>query len=257
MPTTRDLNIFKYTDYGAPVIYQKPDYRTSQNRAHHFTLSVEKQFVPSKTHVLCADLKNSWNDYRPKSESSNEFSWKINRYRHHREDLAPSSSVVRYNHNFTDKIKVKGVVVPLNLYRSSLTDFPALTKLPREPKIVVTKQPKINYDWKETHFTETTGYFPHSDCLISTTHLDFHPHENYGTARTNLIVRSERPFNADVAAFIPNSKLVGQNPLRNEYNNEIVRDISRVIPPSFDRIVPNRSKFVKNFGLTTEMSSSY
>jgi hypothetical protein len=237
MTTTKDLNIFKYTDYGNPVIYQKSDYRTSQSRAHHFTLSAGRKFVPAKVHVLCDDLKNSWNDYRPKSETFKEFSWKINGKRNHREDLAPPLTSVRYNRNFTDRVKIKAAVIPLNYYRSSFTDVPPFTSLPREP--------------------ETAGYFPYADCLLSTTQLDFYPHPNYGTARTNLIVRKELPFNSDVASFIPNSKLINKNPLRNEYSNLITRDVSHLIPPAYDRIVPNRSKFVKNFGLTSEMSSNY
>jgi hypothetical protein len=257
MSTNKDLNVFKYTDYGNPIIYQKSDYRTSNNRAHRFTFSAEKHFVPSKAHVLCEDLKNTWNDYRPKSESSKEFSWKINAKRNHREDLAPSSSSVCHLHNFTDKVKTKGAVFPLNLYKSRFTDVPPFVSLPREPKVVVADQPKIEYRWRETHFTDTAGYFPHTDLLLSTTQIDFHPHSNYATARTNLIVHKELSFNADVASFIPKSKLIKQYPLRDEYNNMNTRDVSRFIPPSFDRIIPNRSTFVKNFGLSTEMTSSF
>lgn len=257
MSSGKSLNVFKYTDYGDPVIYQKSDYRTANNRAHRFTLSAEKKFVPTKSHVLCEELKSNRDSYRPKSESSKEFSWKINSSRFHREDLAQAAPTVRHNHQFTDKIKTAGAIVPLNLYKSRFTDIPPFTNLPREPKISTFKQPNIEHNLKETHFTNTEGYFPHADPLVSTTQLDFCPHLNYATARTNLIVRKDLPFNSDVAFFIPESKLIKQYPLRQQYSNENVRDISRFIHPSFDRIVTNKLKFVKNFGLTSEMSSNY
>ena len=250
----KNLNVFKYADYGDPIIYQKSDYRTSNARAHRFCRSVEKHFVPLKTHKLCEELTKGWSDYRPKSESSKEFTWKINPHRNHREELAPSLTSVHYNHQFSDKVKAAAPIIPLNSFKSrEAFQFP----LPREPKIVVIEPPKIEYQWKETHFTDTDGYFPHADMLVSTTELDYHLHPNYASAKTNLIVRKELPFNSEVAFFIPNSKLLNEYPLRDKYQSMHLKDVAKFPCPSYDRIVPNRAKFVKNFGLTTEMSSSY
>lgn len=254
MNAKNSLNVFKYTDYGDPIIYQTPDYRTSNARAHRFCRSVEKHFVPSNCHVLCEELKSGWSDYRPKSESSKEFSWKVNSNRNHREDLAPSSSTVRYLHQFGDKVKTAAPIHPLN---DCKTRYTFDISLPREPKIIAVEPPKIEQLWKETHFTDTDGYFPHADTLLSTTELDFHLHPDYPTARTNLIVRQELPFNSDTAFYIPNSKLLNENPLCEKYCNLNMRDVARFTCPSYDRIVPNRSNFVKNFGLSTEMSSNY
>lgn len=239
------MNVFKYTDYGDPIFYQKPDYRTANARAHRFCTSDERQFVPNKNHVLCNELKiGSCNDYRPKSESSKEFTWKINSARYHREELAPVSSSVRYTHQFTDKVKSSGVVLPLNEYKTVARDVALF--LPREPVTTIpTTKPKITQLFKETHFTNTEGYFPLADPLVTTTELDYRPHTNYDTARTNLIVRKELPFNSDAAFFIPKSRLINGNPILNVHRN------------SFDRIVPSRNDFVKNFGLTSEMSSNY
>lgn len=257
MSASKGVNIFKYTDYGDPIIYQKSDYRTSNARAHRFILSTEKNFVPSKSHVLCNELSRSWTDYRPQSESAKEFSWKINSKRFHHEDLAMLAPTVRYLHQFTDKMKSNGVVIPLQHCKTQSTDIPAFTRMPREPIMSIVHAPKVEYKYKETHLTNTEGYFSNADPLVSTTTLDFHPHPNYATARTNLIVRKELPFNSDVAFFIPKSKLINENPMRKKYSNENMRDVSKFIHPSFDRIIPNRCNFVKNFGLTTEMSSNY
>lgn len=249
-----NLNVFKYTDYGDPVIYQNPDYRTANAIAHRFCQPQEKNFVPARSHILCEELKTAWSDYRPRSESSKEFSWKINPNRNHREDLAPALSGVQYLHQFSDKVKANGPIFPIKNYKNRFT-FDA--SLPREPKIVTVEPPKIQQIWKETHFTDTDGYFPFADKLLSTTELDFHLHSNYSTARTNLIVRNKPPFNCDEAFFIPKSKLLNENPLHEKYLNLNMRDVAKFTPPSYDRIIPNRSRFVKNFGLTTEMSSKY
>lgn len=251
------VNVFKYTDYGDPILYEKSDYRTATARAHRFTLSAEKKFVPRGSHTLCRELNSGWSDYRPKSESSKQFTWKINSQRNHHEALAPSLSSVGYNHSFTDKVKASGVVIPLNYYRSRFTDVPPFISVPHKPSVTALKQPKIEYICRETHTTDTEGYFPMVDTLVSTTSLDFKPHPNYATAKTNLILKKKLPFNSDVAFFVPESKLIKEYPLRNQYSNENMRDVALFIPPSYDRIVSNRSNFVSNFGLTSEMSSSY
>lgn len=253
MDPSRSVNIFKYTDYGNPIIYHKSDYRTANAFAHRFCVSVDKNFVPKKSHTLCRELKAGWGDYRPKSESAKQFGWKINSKRSHREELAPLSSSVRCIHNFTDKLKMSAPMIPL---KSSSSRFKE-TSLPREPNLTIVSRPKIEYVSRETHFTDTGGYFPHADQLISATQLDFHPHPNYSTARTNLIVRKELPFNSDIAFMIPVSKLINENPFRKKHCNENMKDNAKFVPLSFDRIIPNRSLFVPNFGFTTEMSSSY
>src|SRR5690349_8770602 len=137
MEASKGVNIFKYTDYGDPIIYQKSDYRTANARAHRFLLSNEKNFVPSNSHILCSELRKSWSDYRPQSESSKEFSWKINSKRFHREDLAMSAPSVHYLHQFTDKVKAKGVVIPLTYHKTQSTDVPAFTRFPREPGLSI------------------------------------------------------------------------------------------------------------------------
>lgn len=253
----KSVNVLKYTDYGHPIIYQKSDYRTSNARAHRFTLSAEKNFVPSKSHNLCAELKSVWTDYRPRSESAKEFSWKINSQRSHREELAPVSTTVRYTNQFTDKVKVSAAVVSLNKYKTQYSDAPPFTAISHKPNLTIVDPPKIEYAFRETHFTNTEGYFPHADTLVSTTELDYRPHSNYATARTNLIVRKEPPINSEVAFFIPKTKIIKENPLRNKYANKHLRDVAKFVAPSFDRIVPRKSSFVKNFGLTSEMSSNY
>lgn len=245
-----NLNVLKYTDYGDPIIYENSDYRTANARSLRFALSAERKFIPNKAHVLCNELKSVWNDYRPKSESLMQFTWKTNSQRNHHEELAPSLSSVKYNHNFTDKMK-SSIIVPLNYYRSRHTDVQPFVSIPHKPKISVLEQPKIEYYCRDTHFTNAEGYFPHADPLVSTTTLHFHPHTNYATAKTNLIVKKKLPFNADIAE----SKLI--NPLRTQYNNKNMRDVASFTHPTFDRIVPNRSQFVSNFGLTSEMSTNY
>lgn len=255
------VNIFKNTDYGCPIIYHKTDYRTANARAHRFCSSVERKFVPKKSRVLCQELKSGWSDYRPKSESSEEFLWKINSNRSHREEFAPSSSAIHYTNHIADKITLLKVAAAptstLKCYRSLCSIIPPFVSLPRTPKLTIVEPPKIEHAWRESHFTDTEGYFPYADQLVSTTELNFIPHSNYSIARTNLIIRKELPFNADDAFMIPKSRLIKQYPLCDKYCNKNVRDVAKFIPPSFDRIIPNRSQFVRNFGLTTEMTSNY
>lgn len=234
LENSQSVNIFKYIDYADPIIYQKSDYRTSNGRAHRFT----------KNHVLCDELKRSWSDYKPRSESSKKFSWKINSSRDYHDRLAPSLSSVRYLHQLTNKVKSPGVIIPMSQYNSRT---PPLTELPREPKRAIVEQPRIEHIWRETHFTDTAGYFPLADKLLSTTELDFHPHANYATARTNLIVRKELRSTLTSLSSSPTRSSSRKN----------LRDVAKFTQPSFDRIIPNRSCFVKNFGLTTEMTSNY
>jgi hypothetical protein len=257
MLASKSLNVFKYTDYGDPVVFQKTDYRSANQRAHRFTLSTEKKFIPAKSHVLCDEIKYGLSSYHPTSESAKEFSWKINSKRNHHEDLAPHESSVRYLHQFTDKIKASGSIIPLNLCRSGFTDIPPFTTLPKEPRTKLDKDPKIGYQWRGSQYTHTDGYFPQCDLLLSTTQLDFHMHPNYSTARTNLIVRKELPFNSDRAYFIPNSKLIRDPPFTQKYSCLLTKDDSKFSQKTFDRIVPFKSSFVENFGLTTEASSNF
>lgn len=256
MSKNKFVNVLKYTDYSDPITYENSDYRTANARGLRFTLSAERKFIPNKAHVLCNELNIVWSDYRPKSESFRQFTWKINSQRNRHEELAPSLSSVKHNHNFTDKIK-SSIIVPLNYYRSRHTDVPPFVSISHNPKISVLEQPKIEYNCRDTHFTNSEGYFPHVDPLVSTTTLNFHPHINYATAKTNLIVKKKLPFNADVAFFIPKSKLIKEYPPCSQYNNKNMRDVASFTHPTFDRIVPNRSQFVSNFGLTSEMSANY
>jgi hypothetical protein len=255
-----NLNTLKYTDYGDPILFNKSDYRTSNAIAHRFKVSSEREFVPLNTHQLCSEVETRFRDYRPQSESSKEFARKINSKRNHREDLAASSGSIKYNHQFTDKVKVSAPVAALNLVRSRFSDVPPLSIPISEPSVRARiADPPIEILHKRSHFTDTEGFARFSDTLVSTTQLDYHLHRNYGTARTNLIVRDEKPFNADSAFFIPgpHSKLINSFPMRSQYHNEIIRDKSKFSQSDFDRIVPFRSNFVEHFGLTTEMSSNY
>lgn len=241
------MNNFKYKSCGHPTM-NKPEYQTSSARAHRLSVSSERHFVSNKNHILCNELKNSaCNDYRPKSESSKEFSWKINSSRYHREELAPVSSSIRYIHRFSNQVtpsdKCK-TVSDCSLPRTLFT-----TESISKPKIV--------HSCKETHFTNTEGYFPLADPLVSTTEIDYRLHSNYATARTNNIVRKESPFNSDAALFTLKSKLINDYPMRDRYRNLNLRDDSKFSQPSFDRIVPNRMQFVKYFGMSSEMSSNY
>lgn len=257
--TKINLNSLKYSDYSDPILPHKSDYRTSNVRAHRYKQSLERNFVPQQTHQLCSELKAPHHDYRPKSETSNQFAWKINTHRNHREDLAISSSSAHYNHQFTDKVKVSAPIAPLNFYRSRHTDASPFNVLLREPMVRERDcEPAIEILDKTSHYTHTPGYFPMSDQLVSLTQLDYHQHRNYATARTNLIVRREKPFNADSTFFAARSKLINSYPMRGQrYSNELTRDKSKFSQSNYDRIIPQRSAFVSNFGLTTEMSSNY
>lgn len=256
-----NLNTLKYTDYGDPILFNKSDYRTSNAIAHRFKVSSEREFVPLKTHQLCSEVKTCFRDYLPQSESTKEFAWKINSKRNHREYLAPSSASIKWNHQFTDNVKISAPVAPLNLIRSRSTDVPPLSIPLREPSVTarIAHDPPIEILHKRFHHTDTEGYSRLSDALVSTTQLDYHLHRNYGAARTNLIVRDEKPFNADSTFFIPgpHSKLINSFPMRSQYRNEIIRDKSKFPQSDFDRIIPYRSNFVEHFGLTTEMTSNY
>lgn len=259
MISKKNLNSLKYSDYGDPILQHKSDYRTSTSRAHRSKLSLERNFVPQNTHQLCSELQSSFHDYRPKSETSNQFLWKINPHRKHREDLAISSGSAHYNHQFTDKVKTSAPIAPLNFYRSRHTDVSPFSAPLREPVVREREvEPKIEILDKSTHhYTNTEGYFPRLDQLVSMTQLDYHQHANYATARTNLIVSQARPFNADSTFFMPRSKLIYSYPMRGQYLNEITRDKSKFSQANYDRMIPNRSAFVSSFGLTTEMSSNY
>lgn len=261
MKFKENLNCLKFSDYGDPILFEKCDYRTSSAIAHRFKVSSEREFVPLKTHQLCGELKTCFRDYRPQSETSKQFLWKINSKRNHREDLASSLSSVRCNHQFTDKVKISAPFAPLNFYRSSFTDVPPL-KIPiREPSVkTINSDPPIEILHKRSHYTDTEGFARLSDTLVSTTQLDYHLHRNYAAAKTNLIVRDEKAFNADSTFFIPGSHsklLVNSFPMGNRNQCEIVRDRSKFSQSDFDRIIPNRSNFVEHFGLTTEMTSNY
>lgn len=245
-----NMNIHKFIDYGNPVIYQKPDYRTSTSRGHRHLLNPERIFVPLKSQVLCQELQNDFNNYQPISHSAKEFQWKINTRRNIREDLAPSLNSVRYLHQFSDKVKGS---VPIK----SAKCYPLSTKLPPESKLTDIAPPQIEHQWRETHYTNTDGYFPHADPLLSTTKLDYHPHSNYGTARTNLIVRKDFHFNINTAHFVPNSKILKQFPMFQQYDSKIIRDVSKFKHAAFDRIVPRKFDFIPNNAFTTETSSNF
>jgi hypothetical protein len=256
-----NLNCLKYTDYGDPILPSKCDYRTSTAIAHRFKVSLEREFVPLKTHQLCKELKTCFRDYQPQSETLKQFQWKINSKRNHREDLAPSSSSIRWNHQFTDKVKTSAPIAPLNFYRSSFTDVPPLNLQVNEPSVrTINSDPSIEILHKRSHYTDTEGFAHLSDTLVSTTQLDYHLHRNYVASKTNLIVRDEKPFNADSTFFIPgpHSKLLFNSfPMGNRNQCEIIRDRSKFSQSDFDRIIPNRSNFVEHSGLTTEMTSNY
>lgn len=236
------------TDYKEPIFHQS-DYRTSQSRAHGFLLSAERNST-SNAPILCEELKNSWSDYRPKSESAKEFQWKINRNRNVRADLAMPHDRVRYNHQFTDKIKAMEKVKPMHNSMEL-----AFTKLPRE---VIPRSsfnpPPIEHTWLENSFTSTPGYYKYLDGLLTTTDLDYHQHKNYSDARTELIPRVDLPFNSNVAFFVPKSKLIKQNPITKVYAAQNIRDISSFTAPSFDRITITK---VPYRGLESEMRANY
>lgn len=251
------MNQFKYIDYNNSVIFHKSDYRTANTRSHHFLLSTERNFIPKNPQNLCNELKNVRFEHRPRSESNEKYSWKINpgfSERNLREDPAPNLTSVRHNCYFADKVKSSGASVPLRVTKA---DEKVFTTIPKQPTASLIHLPFIEHSWKEAHFTNTDGYFPHADPFVSVTELDFHDHLKYATARTNVIVRKELSFNWDVAYFIPKTKLINQNALCQQYAIENIRDKSKFTQPSYDRIIPQRMNFVKNFGLSSEMSSKY
>jgi len=241
------------TDYGHPICRHKSDYRTSNNRAHRFLLSAERDFVPRNSRVLCNELHEAAL-YQPRSETCKEFKWKINSARNFREELAPRLTSVQRIHQFTDSINGRAPRVPLNPDASRFDNLP-----PEKLELPQYQPAKIDYQWRETHFTDTPGFFPLTDPLISTSELDFRLHNNYATARTNLIVRKEVEFNNVTAAFIPKTRrIINQFPFnQRQFKNEQLRDIAKFIPPSYDRIPTMRSPFVPFHGLTTEASSNY
>lgn len=221
------------TDYKKPIIYLQSDYRTSQSRGHRFLLSSERNFIPIRSHPLCDVIKNPRSDYRPKSESAKEFQWKINQYRNSREELAPALDRVRYIHQFSDKIKASEIIKPLNYCGKLEKDMLIFYDLPKDFKLTPPLiPPPIEYFWKETQFTNTPGYYPLLDGLVSTTEIDFHQHENYTDARTKLIPRVELPFNSSNTHY----------PLcdRKISNAGITRDVSKFKTPTFDRITITR-----------------
>lgn len=257
--TTNILNSFikMNIDYKKPTIYHKSDYRTSSSRAHCFVLPSERVFVPKNAHILCSELKNTWTDYRPKSESQKQYLWKINSNRNFREEFAAPIDRVRYLHQFTDKIKAANVIKPLDYFRSRWSDSDAFSSLPRDVKLPVPIESDfvpIEHVWKEEHFTNSPGYTPYLDHLVSTTSFDFHPHKSYVNAQTNLIVQKEMPFNANVAFFIPKSHLIKENPLCKKYDAKITRDISKFPTPSYDRITLMRTKCRER---KSEMASNF
>lgn len=242
-------------DYKKPVsIYYQSDNRTSQERAHRFLLSAERNFVPSSSHVLCKELRYSWCDYRPKSESAKEFQWKINQFRNAREELAPSHSKIAYNHQFSDKIKATKCVNYFHV--GERRGEKTFTELPRDVKSRNSfNAPAIQHNYRETQFTSTPGYYPLLDGLVSTTDLDFHKHREYVNTQTKLIPRIDLPFNANVAFFIPKiNEIIKKSPMTKESQAENIRDTSKFTAPSYDRItitkVPYRgleSEFKGNF----------
>jgi hypothetical protein len=228
------------TDYKKPIIYQQSDYRTSQSRGHRFLLSSERNFIPIRS---SAHPQNPRNDYRPKSETAKEFQWKINQYRNFREELAPALDRVRYLHQFTDKIKASEIIKPLHPYEKF--DKPTFCELPREVKLtpsIVSPPFNSSHIWKQTQFTNTPGYYPLNDGLVSTTEINFHQHKNYSDAQTKLIKRVELPFNADVAHFIPKSKIIVKYPMCRA-SAENIRDKAKFKTPTFDRITITKVPF--------------
>ena len=246
-----NTNIYNFTDYRHPIIYQKSDYRTSSSCALPPKHSASRNFVPdSNSESLCNLIRSEIPcSYNPKSETTKEFQWKINRYRSiHREDLAPSLKEVHYLHQFANKIKLN-VIKPLSDCKTFYRDQLTFKQLPREPQISSTEPFKYEME-KMTHFTNTAGYFPMADSMISTTTLDYIPHSNYDNAKTNLITRIDMEFNS-------NSPIIRKHPMSQHFPAMITRDKSKFPFPIYDRIVPRKSKFVPNCGLTTEMTSKY
>lgn len=242
-------------DYLEPTIYYHNDYRTSSSRAHRFKLSTDRNFIPSNAHTLCRELKNTQFDYRPRSETTKEFQWKINPSRNFCEELAAPSGRIQYLHQFTDKIKSDKLVKPLNLYKSRAGDLIAFPNLPREIKQRLhVEPPPIEHVWRETFPDNTTGYYPYLDHSISTTQFDFHKHKDYVTAKTNLIVQKELPFNAKSAYFIPRTKLIMGNPFCKKYDAKILRDDCKFPTKSYNRITLMRTKCRD---IKSEMSSNY
>ena len=242
-------------DYLQPTIYHQSDYRTSSSRAHRFKLSNERNFIPLKSHSLCSELKNSRADYRPVSESTKEYPWKINPSRNFRAELAAPIEKVRYIHQFTDKMKADKLIKPLNLYKSRAGDSDAFTSLPREIKLPTTVHPPtIQHFSRETFHTNTAGYYPYLDNLVSTTELDFHKHKNYETAKTNLIAQKELPFNSKVAFFTPKTKLIAQYPMYRKYDAKMLCDNSKFTTKVYDRITLMRTRCRE---VKSEMASSY
>lgn len=237
------------TDYKEPIFHQS-DYRTSQSRAHRFLLSAERNLLQSNSHILCEELRNSWNDYRPKSESAKEFEWKINRNRNVREHLAMPHDRVHYTHQFSDKIKAMEIVKPIHNSREL-----AFQKLPREVKPRSSfNPPPVTHTWLENSFTNTPGYYKFLDGMLTTTDLDYHQHKN-SDAQTKLIPRVDLPFNSNVAFFIPKSHhLIKQNPMAKAYTAKNTRDILAFKAPSYDRITVTK---VPYRGLESEMKANY
>lgn len=241
------------TDFKKPIMYQQSDFRTSQSRGHRFILSSERNFIPIRMHPQYD--KNSRNEYRPMSETSKEFQWKINKYRNNREQLAPALDRVRYIHQFTDKVKASEIIKPLKYCKKSENHGKTFCDLPRDVKLTSSfTPPPIEHVWNETHFTNTDGYYPLLDGLVSTTEIDFHQHKNYSDAQTKLIQRVELPYNADVAHFIPKSKLIKEYPTCKAYNAESVRDVSKFKAPCYDRITVTKVPFR---GLKSEMMDQF
>ncbi|CAO1425019.1 unnamed protein product [Diamesa serratosioi] len=245
-----NTNIYKNTDYGKPLIHQNTDYRTSSSHALHRKHSSSRNFLPdTNSESLCNLIKSNIPcKYNPQSETTKEFQWKINRYRSiHREDLAPSLKGVQYLHQFANKIKLN-VIKPLSDCKTLYRDQMTFKQLPRNPPISTT-QP-FKYEMKKiTHFTNTAGYFPMADPMVSTTTLDYIPYSNYN-AKTTLITRNDMEFNS-------NTPIVKKHPMSHQYPAMITRDKSKFPFPIYNRIVPRKSKFVPNHGLTTEMTSKY
>lgn len=230
-------------DYKKPILNTQCDYRTSASRAHSFKLSFDRNFIPLNAHKLCHELKKSVADYRPKSETTKEFQWKINPERKFREEFSAPVERVQYNHQFTDKMKAGKLIKPLSLYQSRAGDTVAFPDLPRDIKFpAAVYPPPIEHIWKESYPQNTSGYYPHLDYAVSTTNFDFHPHKDYKNAQTNLIVQKELPFNANVAFFKPNTKLIKEYPLHRKYDSEHLRDVSKFPTRTFDRITLLRTR---------------
>lgn len=246
-----NTNVYKFTDYRHPIIYQKSDYRTSSSRALPPKHTSSRNFLPdSNSESLCNLIRSEIPcRYNPKSETTKEFQWKINRYRSiHREELAPSLREVSYLHQFANKVKLNAIK-PLSDCKSSYRDQLTFKQLTREPKVSSTEPFKYEME-KMTHFTNTAGYFPMADPLVSTTTLNYIPHSNYDDAKTVLITRTDMEFNSI-------SPIIKKHPMSQHFPALITRDRSKFTFPIYDRIVPRKSKFVPNTGLTTEMTSKY